>query len=68
MKIMVIKSLDMDLQMQTLTFKEFATIRAQYPVHYVQNMYISIYKVGVNGCERSNDGRGCLDVRDGSML
>jgi hypothetical protein len=37
-----------------LTFGKLVTTRVQYPIRYVQNLYISIYKMDV-------DGRGCLD-------
>jgi hypothetical protein len=40
------------------------TIKVQYPICYVQNMYISIHKVGVNGCGRLNVVRKRRDIMD----
>jgi hypothetical protein len=51
------------VHMSILTFKESVTTKVQYPIHYVQNMYISIHKVGVNG-----GGHGHLDIIDGPTL
>jgi hypothetical protein len=42
--------------------------KVQYPIHYVQNMYILIHKVGVNGCRCSNDVCGSPDIMDGPTL
>jgi hypothetical protein len=30
------------------------TTKVQYPICYVHNMYISIHKVGINGCGHSD--------------
>jgi hypothetical protein len=44
------------------------TTRVQYPIRYVQNMHISIYKVDVNGCGRLYSRHRRLDILDGPML
>ena len=67
---MIDKSPDMNIQTQTwmLTFGKLMTMKVQYPICYVLSLYISIYKVGVNGHGHLDGGRRHPDIMDGLTL